>query len=275
MKPLNKQNVYSSFKELNMLEQLEEELRAELGIDFWETIGIGFDYWPEDDNADYEWESMPIDMVLLGSTVISECTFGFLTEFSTVDDLSNAPIIQHEAIGLDKHSTLIAHNFIDFLRLLITTKSIFGLMSEEDVELEGDLEPTVELIFNRIQERFQIEPFESISAYKQQLMQEREKHIVVQTFNRIGVKRVTDHFTHQKVDLDYVESDEQMEERLLTFVNSTSLENVLAFVRDVQETNYIEVPFPEKIRVAVKSLLQEHGFVNELRHLDTLYKTNN
>lgn len=270
MKQLIKQSVYSSFKELKMLEQLEEELKAELGIDFWDTIGIGFDYWPEDDNADYEWENMPIDMVLLGYTTISERTFGFLTEFSTVDDLSNAPIIQHEVIGLDKHSTLIARNFIDFLRLLITTKSVFGLESEEDDEIESDLDPTCELVFNRIQEKFQIESFDSIKAYKQQLMHERETNVVVQTFNRIGVKRITDHFTYQKLNLDFAETDKQIEERLLSFVNTASLENVLAYVRDYQETNYTKLRFPEKVAVAVKNLLQQHGFVNELRRIDIL-----
>ncbi|MFC4779153.1 hypothetical protein ACFO9Q_20365 [Paenibacillus sp. GCM10023252] len=271
MKQLIKQTVYSSFKELNMLEQLEDELKAELGLDFWDTIGIGFNYWPEDDSGQYEWESMPLDMVLLGSTTISECTFGFLTEFSTVDDLSNAPIIQHEAIGLDKHSTLIARNFIDFLRLLITTKSVFGLISEEDAEIDEVLDPTHELIFNRIQEKFQIHPFDSVKAYKQQLVQEREKSVVVQTFNGIGVKRIKDHSNQQKIDLDYTETDERIEERLLAFVKTVSLESVLAYIRDVQETSYIDVPFPEKVTAAVKSLLQQHGFVNELRRLNSLY----
>ncbi|MGO4543124.1 hypothetical protein [Paenibacillus sp. 2TAB19] len=253
-----------------MLEQLEKELKEELGLDFWDTIGIFFDYWPEDDNADYEWESMPLDMVLLGSTSISTCTFGFLTEFSTVDDLSNAAIIQHEALGLDKHSILIARNFIDFLRLLITQKSIFGLMSDQEAEPDDDLDPTLELILNRIQERFQIEPFESIKAYKQQLVQEREKSVVVQTFNSLGVKRLTDHITHLKIDLDYNEIDERIEESLLTFVKTASIESALAYVRDVQEMSYTDVPFPEKVTVAVKSLLQQHGFVNELRRFDAL-----
>ncbi|MCF2942767.1 hypothetical protein [Paenibacillus tarimensis] len=42
---------------------------------------------------------------------------------------------------------LIARNFIDFLRLLITTKSVFGLMSEEDDETDDnlDFDPTGEL----------------------------------------------------------------------------------------------------------------------------------
>ncbi|WP_337103335.1 hypothetical protein [Paenibacillus sp. YIM B09110] len=271
MKPLIKQSVYSSFKELNMLEQLEGELKEELGIDFWDTIGIGFDYWPEVESADYEWESMPLDMVLLGSTIFTQSTFGFLTEFSTVDDLSNAPIIQHEVIGLEKHSILIARNFIDFLRLLITTKSVFGLMLDEDAETDDDFDPTRLLIFNRIQEKFQIEPFESVKAYKQQLVQEREGSVVIQTFNSLGVKRLTDHYTHQRIELDYKETDEQIEERLLTFVQKGSLESILAYVRDVQEMSYTDVPFPEKVTAAVKTLLQQHGFVNEVRRLDALY----
>jgi hypothetical protein len=42
-------------------------------------------------------------------------------------------------------------------------------------------------------------------------------------------------------------------------------------VRNVQEMNYTDMPFPEKVIAAVITLLQQHGFTNEVRRLEALY----
>ncbi|MCQ6559555.1 hypothetical protein [Paenibacillus mendelii] len=266
MQPTIKQTVYPSFKELNMLEELEEEIREELGIDFFDSIGITFDYWPEDDNAEYPHEGMPIDMVLLGMTSIPDSYFGFITEFSTIDNLANAPIIQYESIGLDKHAILIAHNFIDFLRLLVTTKSVFEFISEDDDSSEDTIGPEREYIYKRIMEKFQIEPFESVRAYKQKLIEDRENSVVAKTYNGLGVKAVSDSMTHSTFIVNEGD-DETIKGQLTSFLISASLESKLAYIRDVQEYDYTEIPSFEETDELLIAELERYGFVNEVKRM--------
>lgn len=41
------------------MEELEREIEEEIGKSFFDSIGITFFYWPEDDNAEYPEENMP------------------------------------------------------------------------------------------------------------------------------------------------------------------------------------------------------------------------
>ncbi|MUT66957.1 hypothetical protein [Paenibacillus sp. NEAU-GSW1] len=260
-----RQSAYPAFEALKRMEELEREIEEEIGKSFFDSIGISFDYWPEDENAEYDEENMPIDMVLLATTTVSECSFGFITEFSTIDDLANAPIVQYESIGLDKHATLIAHHFIDFLRLLITKKSVFGLMSEEDTA--SDVSPEDQYIYKRIMETFQIEPFASVQSYKQQLKADRAKNSVVDTYNGLGVSTLTGSTAHQRFVVPDGEDDEEIMALLTDFLKSSSLESKLAYIRDVQENSYIDIPSFEETDVLLIAELKRHGFVNEAKRM--------
>lgn len=267
------QTPYHSFTALKMMEELEREIEAVIGKRFFDSIGISFDYWPEDNNTEYPEENMPIDMVLLAMTTIPNCCFGFITEFSTIDDLANAPIIQYESIGFNQHAILIAHNFIDFLRLLITKKSVFGLMSEEDTPSEN-ISLEEEYIYKRIMEKFQIEPFESVQSYKQQLIANRANSIVVQSYNGLGVNSLSDTKTHNRFVVEKWNDDELIKVQLTSFLESSSLESKLAYIRDVQEYSYTDIPSFEETDELIIAELRRYGFVNEVKRL-TLLKHNN
>lgn len=267
------QTAYPAFTALKNMEELEREVMEEIGVNFSDSIGITFDYWPEDDNAEYPEENMPIDMVLLAMTTIPNCYFGFITEFSTIDDLANASIIQYESIGLDQHATLIAHNFIDFLRLLITKKSVFGLMSEEDTTQE-DISPEEEYIYKRIMEKFQIDPFECVHSYKQHLKADRANNIVIQSYNGLGVNVLSDSKTHQRFVVEEWDDDEHIKVQLTSFLESSSLESKFAYIRDVQEFSYTDIPSFEETDELIMAELERYGFVNEVKRM-TLIKSNN
>ncbi|WP_194542759.1 hypothetical protein [Paenibacillus sp. JZ16] len=115
---------YELPKTLIMLRELEEEIREERGKEFADLVGLSFSYSHEE-NDFFTYANAPIDMVLLTFTrVDSYC--GFITEFSTIEDLEYAPIALFERLGFcdsDYSVKIIANNIRDFLRLLITVKT--------------------------------------------------------------------------------------------------------------------------------------------------------
>lgn len=250
---------------LVMLRELEEEIEAETGKVFADLVGLSFSYFPEE-NDYFSYASAPIDMVLMTFTSVdSYC--GFITEFSTIDDLENAPIVLFEPlrIGDTEYSAkIIANNIRDFLRLLITVKNIFSLDQEDD-EKHEEQTAEEEFFYKRIEERFDLNPFESVQQYKQKLMQIRSRKVAIITKNGIGVKGISNENSHGAFELN--DKSDNILIEVKRFFESASLESKLACIRDLQEQVSLEHGL-DLLNFLIDEMTKL-GFMNEVRKLST------
>lgn len=256
---------YELPKTLIMLRELEEEIREERGEEFADLVGLSFSYSPEE-NDFFTYANAPIDMVLLTFTrVDSYC--GFITEFSTIEDLENAPIALFERLGFcdsDYSAKIIANHIRDFLRLLITVKNIFSLDQEDD-EKHEDQTPEEEYFYRKIMEKFDLEPFESVLQYKQEIMESRAREVAIMTKNGIGVMPICDEGPHNIFELNE-EWDNPIDE-IKRFFEDASLESKLACIRNLQEQFSLEhgVDLLDFLIDEMTKL----GFVNEVKKLSS------
>lgn len=139
-------------------------------------------------------------------------------------------------------------------------------MSEEDATPE-DISPEEEYIYKRIMEKFQIEPFESVHSYKQYLKADHASNIVVESYNGLGVKALSDSKTHQRFVVNEWEDDEQIKLQLTAFLKTSSLESKLAYIRDVQEFSYSEIPSFKETDELLIAELRRYGFMNEVKRM--------
>jgi hypothetical protein len=156
------------------------------------------------------------------------CSFGFLTDFGYYEDLNETPIIFHEGSSFwyehPSYSTkLIAANFRDFLRLMITiwsaemlrTYSVFSVDYNVEIpqcrsELEEyDHELRLSTI-KIIKEEFGIEEIPDVEAYFLKIYGERKNnpdHVELIdglgiNFKNVDAKKLTSEYLTLKSDQD-------------------------------------------------------------------------
>jgi hypothetical protein len=198
----------------------------------------------------------PADAILFANTGMDGIHYAFLTDFGTVANLEEAPIVCVSPMDFGNCVRLVASNLEDFFRLKFyghegllmndfTTKEEYAkyCLKEQD-------EPEVSEYFDHNKwekqravfraaaiQTFHFEPIAEPFDYIQQLRAARQKQIVLPTADRLGVRAVTTSALKQTYlphpwhgqEIPYLETDEMRD-----FVDGAEIETLLSFVRDYQ-----------------------------------------
>jgi hypothetical protein len=241
--------------------ELQGEIYSETGKEVHEILGVSFHYSP-DDVLNFNYPSAPVDAVLFAFTHV-DCHYAFLTDFSTVAHLDEAPVVLFEPMG-DDLSVIVADDILDFLRLLITVKSIFGLYTNEDV-VATEVSPEEQWALDRIQETFQLQPFASVREYKEGLFARRTSSIAIRTSNELGVIPLSEPWAAgmlSPADMDW--NWIGLSDVEAVFRSEAHLEYKLACLREIQEQGEM---YHEGLIEFLGAEMEMLGFVNESEKL--------
>lgn len=183
---------YKLPEEIQQLFQLEEELqKQDLSLS---QIGL----IPDLDNTPYF--ITPPDLIPFASTGGDGIHFGFLTDFSTVPNLEEAPIVCVTPTN-DPPIRYIARNIREFLQLAYSVPYVELLEMiwelEEEAQVEEALKEFYEYddpsfakerkeIYKYFQQTFQLEEI-SVLSYIQEVKKERKEKIVIPTVDGLGI----------------------------------------------------------------------------------------
>src|SRR5690606_20600257 len=75
--------------------------------------------------SDFRYFNTPCDVVVFGHIGADGIHYGFLTDFGTVSNLEEAPIVCVSAMDSDQPTRIIAKNILEFLKLNRTDAGLF------------------------------------------------------------------------------------------------------------------------------------------------------
>jgi len=154
---------------------------------------------------DYHYDSTPIDTIPFAATGGDGCHFCFLTDFGRCKDLNQAPILfisptDYDDVNPHFGTFLYAKNFIDFIRINITTtypeiirfedlremdfdRAIIEIQSERD---KSDVEE-INSIKNKLSDLFNIQPINKLNHYYKEIYGSRVSDKFIGTKDRINI----------------------------------------------------------------------------------------
>lgn len=221
-------------------------------------------------------------MIVFGSIGCDGIHYGFLTDFSTADNLSEAPIVCISPMDFGHTNKLIARDFRDFLSMHLDHSELFynDFMSEdaylEQVEIwkrEEAASPYrrtpeekqyAENIKTMLREEFQLPIIDQPYRYLQDFQEERKDQAVVTTRDSLHVvlpTKLGEALVEEKKELALM--DIENEAKVQTFLNKASIPAALALVRDVEAC--VDHPSLQQIQL----FLKQHGFHDEVLRLET------
>ncbi|WP_159886079.1 hypothetical protein [Paenibacillus puerhi] len=249
---------------LQILIDLDRELTAE-GKSMMD--GLKFNLTGEG----YRYFSTPCDVVVFGSIGVDGIHYGFLTDFGSVSDLEQAPIVCVSPMDFDQPTQLIAANLRDFLRVNLTDDALFYnrfadeqtyLVQKKEWEKEANHSPYVqadenkritEEVISRLRERIVLPDIENPFMYMRSVREARQESIAIPTQDGLGVvtseplsEAVT--FIRFPIPRDRFVTISELESFLQTANNLSKL----AVVRDIQLQ--AETELRERIAVELEGM---------------------
>ncbi|REK71295.1 hypothetical protein [Paenibacillus paeoniae] len=253
-------------------------LKDELGGD--DQFYLGLNFYLELTTLRYF--NTPCDVVVFGSTGMDGIHYGFLTEFGTVDDLEQAPVVCVSPMNFDGPTKIIASDIKEFLSIALTDEELFynTFATEEDYraakqrwkedEESSPYGPTEEKIQRKeaiirlIKERITLPHIENPYRHLDRLDQQRQERVAVKTQDLLGV---IGEFEEGEVHIPYyVHKDEDLNiDELRQYMSKAPAVSKLAMVRDLQ-LNFV-LWHEEKIREIVADSLNSLNLKDEVKRL--------
>lgn len=231
---------------LQKLKDFDKELKRQgSSLDEW----IGFSFMEEEDR----YNLTPLDVIPFASTWTDGNHFGLLTEFGTIADLEEAPVVCVTPMDFGEHVKIVARNLKEFLDLIYTVTDFIAIANftyfqdEQDYrELLNNLrndetyEQRVEKL-DRMKAEFGFEAIEDVYRFVEvEIKETRQRQIALPTLDGLGVVA-----QNGKGDLPLYPIYEDMKtdvDDMRKFLAAVPVESRLAFIRDVQFTNILEEP---------------------------------
>ncbi|WP_146200434.1 hypothetical protein [Paenibacillus agaridevorans] len=219
---------------INIYSELEQE-----GYD----PGVWLGFYPDRGHSGYS--GTPLDVVAFGRTGSDGEHFGFLTDFGSVDNLEEAPIVMVSPMNFDEPAIVVADNIRDFLRIALIDTSLLYLNFDNERQYldemaeyapDGYVESEEEIENMRVaRERLgAIAGLPSIAdpyTYSAKVRVKRSKQVILDTESGLGVtnKHLSDAGReHSRIVLDeYISVKE-----LSAFLEKATYASKLALIRD-------------------------------------------
>lgn len=265
--------LYGSYdipKEINQLIELEEEFQKEdLSLAMIGLIPI-VEFHP--------YSITPPDLIPFAQTGGNGIHFGFLTDFGSVSDLMDAPIVCVSPTN-DPPIRYIARNFKEFMNLALAVPYVemldgFWAIQDENQMSKATKEFTNEvpaslgtkrtLINNRLKQSFSTEQV-NIVHYFHQIKLERAEQIAMQTLDGLGIMGQNNGSSYSfAADRN---CDELELERMAHYLNAANLVEKLAFVRDAHYWCILAPGYDEAVSDIIIRLLESLDLTDEVNRV--------
>ena len=231
---------------------------------------------------DFRYFNTPSDVVVFGNLGVDGIHYGFLSDYGSVPNLEEAPIVCVMPMDFERPTRIVAKNLREFLRVNWADSELFynQFGSEEDyleasaqwvaegtdaLHQESENEKLVRgRVANFLMENIEIPIIDNPYRYVQKVELERQKNVSIQTLDRLGVVtpilRGEEHILfliHERTDPDL--------ELLQEYFDSAPIASRLALFRDIQ-LNYIFPDNQELYKIVVDEMVKM-GLINEVARL--------
>lgn len=257
---------------LQILIDLEKELReSELfyeGLHFYLSL------------TDFRYFNTPSDVIVFGHIGADGIHYGFLTDYGSVSELEEAPIVCVCPMDFDQPTRLIAKNLREFLRINCTDDALFYndftnedsyLSFKAEQEVDNVLHPLSEIqssnkvrIKSFLEENIQMPIIDNPYRYIQMIRLQRQKMVSIKTQDGLGVIAPSlAHETHipfeinQDIDLDLA--------ALKAYFSTASIRSHYAIFRDIQ-LHYVLSDEPLLRKIVLESMINI-GLTDEANRL--------
>ncbi|EHB68513.1 hypothetical protein [Paenibacillus lactis] len=246
-------------KTLEKLKEINRQVSSDLGVELDDILHVYIDYDLSNQDPEFAYNGHPLDVIPFALTAIGGEHFGFLTDFGSIDDLEDAPIVFVQALPFEEyHVTLLANNIIDFLGLFLSYRdltSLFFLDDEPDIDDNTDPSEDPHLLY--VKEKL-IEGL-GISAkdpqkYRKDMLEKRSKEVALQTINGIGIKRISSEELGPVYSIDLDVDYRELINEVQRYFREASVENKLACIVDLQETGVMTNRTEELNEYIIKEL---------------------
>ncbi|MUT64675.1 hypothetical protein [Paenibacillus sp. NEAU-GSW1] len=230
---------YEASPTLQSLIELYGELEKE-GYNADNALG----FYPSTDQLGYF--NTPLDVIPFGWTGMDGDHYGFLTEFGTVSNLEEAPIVMVSPMSFDQPAFVVANNIREFLRIVMLDSSL--LVAEYDneeqyleemaaFEEEYDYEETDaerknnRMVRESLEAKLHPPAIGDPYTYSKKVRAERAKRIIVPTQDQLGVTNVHPDDAgkkHTSIVLDEYIGRKELE----SFLSTATYASKLALFRD-------------------------------------------
>lgn len=257
------------FKDLYSLEkQLEEE-----GLSLWDELGFYGGYYQS------EYGNTPWDVITFGWTGGDGEHYGFLTEFGSVPDLNNAPIVRVSPMGGDEATEVIANNIREFLSVIAIDSTFIYMTFESEEAYQNYLQEeeasqsewasTEEdqanrrKVMSRLVDALNLPKIDHPYAYVDQVKSEREKRIVVATPDGLGVTNVHPGDKGRQHEVLLVDDDLEAEE-MQGYLEHATYAGKLALARTFNAKGF----HSEEVEAVMVEEMNRLGLTDEIARMN-------
>ncbi|AFH63169.1 hypothetical protein ACVNS2_21145 [Paenibacillus caseinilyticus] len=235
----------------------------------------------------FRYFSTPSDVVVFGNVGVDGVHYGFLTDYGTVADLEEAPIVCISPMDFDRPVRIVAKNLKDFLRLSLTDANLvlnpFGTEAEylaaqerwAEEEKASPYQRTEEEkqarleVIHELQKRISL-PELGLSAfsYVQKTSEERGKQVTIRTLDGLGV---TTPLEQGRLHEEFkVSKDEPIDlSKLKAYLAGAPRASKLALLRDLQITRVL--PNERELQPLLLEEMQRLGLKDEAARIQASY----
>ncbi|MEK8128195.1 hypothetical protein WMW72_09795 [Paenibacillus filicis] len=233
--------------------------------------------------GDSRYFNTPSDVVVFGTTGMDGIHYGFLTDYGTVADLEEAPVVCVSPMDFDRPVWLVARNLREFLRLNLTDADLtINHFQDEPSYLEAkrqfaeeaaaspyqpseeelrSRQEAVSLLLKRIELPEIVHPF----GYLETVREERLARITVQTQDGLGVTEPLE-AGHESAVLP-IRKDKTLEpDALKRYLAEASRASKLALFRDIQM--HMVLSEEREVRTMVVAELRRLGLAEEAGRIE-------
>jgi|GEM_PF-907303 len=253
--------------------ELDQELQKQ-NISVYDGLG----FYPS--TEDFRYFNTPSDVIPFGNIGVDGIHFGFLTDFGSVTDLENAPIVCVQPMDFDQPTRIIANNLREFLRINMTDQELFYnyFADEQDYlaqkqKWESEYHPSPEELIKEqtveklLMEKVSLPAVEAPFQYVQNVRTDREKKIVVNTQDKLGVVNSYPHDQGKTHAVFPVHKDKEIDlEQLKLYFQTATYASKLALFRDVQMNFILEDE--EELRDLIVVEMVKMGLKDEARRIE-------
>jgi hypothetical protein len=276
---------YGKYEVPPTLEAIFELQKQYRGSDvFSNAVGLYFS------DAGVRYFNTPSDVVVFASNGMDGIHYGFLTDYGTISNLEEAPIVCVSPMDHDQPTKLVAANLREFVRMHLTDEALFynSFPSEEAYEqakrswaeesMNSPYQPTEEQRQKREQERQQVlaELMERIPLpaidhpyrHIEQLRAERQKRISLPTQDGLGVTMPVE--PGQEYVMFPVDKQNRLNiAALKTYLAEAPPAYKLALFRDIQLHHVL--PQERELQAVILAELRTMGLTDEADRMDEQY----
>lgn len=230
--------------------------------------------------TDFRYFNTPSDVIVFGNIGVDGIHYGFLTDYGSVSELTEAPIVCVCPMDFDQPTRIIAKNLREFLRINCTDDLLFYnnfanedsyLAFKEEQDVNNALHPLSELqrsnqkqIKNFLEENIEMPIIDNPYRYIQTIRLQRQKMVSIKTQDGLGV--LAPFFAHESHIPFEIHKDIELDlAALKVYFSTASIPSQYAIFRDIQ-LHYVLLDEPLLKEIIVESMLNI-GLIEEAKRI--------